>query len=115
MEGRVIFDMILIMMQDQNLKYPVKLETACQKHLNEEKEKVDFTEISSLQAGDSETRRRLALYCLKDAHLPLALSNKLGSIKNHIQLARTSGVPLSFTSYIKTGSTQIKIVSEKLR
>ena len=115
MEGRVTFDMVLILMQDLNLKFPGKLESFSQKYLKEGKEEVDYKEISSLQAGDSHTRRRIALYCLKDAHLPLALSNKLGSIEKHLELARTGGVPLSFTSYLKNGGTQIKAVSEKLR
>ena len=39
--------------------------------LKEQKEDVHHTMISELQNGNAQTRRRLAVYCLKDAYLPL--------------------------------------------
>ena len=52
--------------------------------------------ISSLQAGDEFTRRRLAVYCLKDADLPLRLMEKLMCLFNMTEMARVTGVPITF-------------------
>ena len=52
--------------------------------------------ISDLQRGTSETRRRLAVYCLKDSHLPLRLFDKLKYMFNQVEMARVTGVPMTF-------------------
>ena len=38
--------------------------------LGEQKEDVHHSQITVLQQGNADTRRRLAVYCLKDAYLP---------------------------------------------
>uniref|UniRef100_A0A914X4B8 DNA-directed DNA polymerase n=1 Tax=Plectus sambesii TaxID=2011161 RepID=A0A914X4B8_9BILA len=80
--------------------------------LGEQKEDVEHSIISDLQAGDKESRRRLAVYCLKDAYLPLRLLEKLMSIINYIEMARVTGVPFSFL--LQRGQ-QIKVVSQLMR
>lgn len=55
---------------------------------------------------------RLAVYCLKDAYLPLRLLDKLMCITNYMEMARVTGVPLS---YLLTRGQQIKVVSQLLR
>ena len=62
--------------------------------------------ITDLQNGNSQTRRRLAVYCLKDAYLPLRLLDKLMCIINYMEMARVTGVPLS---YLQTRGQQIKV------
>ena len=62
-----------------------------------------------MQNGNSQTRRRLAVYCLKDAYLPLRLLNKLMCIINYMEMARVTGVPLS---YLQTRGQQIKVRNE---
>ena len=52
--------------------------------------------ITDLQQGSSETRRRLAIYCLKDSLLPLRLFNKLMYMFNQVEMARVTGVPMTF-------------------
>lgn len=52
--------------------------------------------ISDLQAGNEETRRRLAVYCLKDALLPQRLLDKLMYVYNYVEMARVTGVPMSY-------------------
>ena len=52
--------------------------------------------ITELQLGTAETRRRLAVYCLKDALLPLRLFNKLMCMFNQVEMARVTGVPMTF-------------------
>merc|ERR1719221_1206402 len=63
-------------------------------------------------SSNSQTRRRLAVYCLKDAYLPLRLLDKLMCIINAMEMARVTGVPLS---YLQTRGQQIKVVSQLLR
>lgn len=101
-----------------------------------QKEDVHHSIISDLQNGNAETRRRLAVYCLKvrcftliikwylfykyhhytfgmsswqciffnslfilqyqDAYLPQRLLDKLMYIYNYVEMARVTGVPISF-------------------
>lgn len=67
---------------------------------------------AELQAGNSQSRRRLAVYCLKDAYLPLRLLDKLMCVINYMEMARVTGVPLS---YLQTRGQQIKVISQLLR
>ena len=46
------------------------------------------------------------MYCLKDAYLPLRLLQKLMCIINYMEMARVTGVPLS---YLQTRGQQIKV------
>ena len=45
--------------------------------LGQQKEDVHHSIISDLQQGSDDDRRRLAVYCLKDAYLPQELMNKV--------------------------------------
>jgi len=65
-----------------------------------------------MQNGNEQTRRRLAIYCLKDAYLPLRLLEKLMSIINYIEMARVTGVTLGS---LLTRGQQIKVMSQLLR
>ena len=65
-----------------------------------------------LQNGNSHTRRRLAVYCMKDATLPLRLLDKLMCLINYMEMARVTGVPLT---YLLSRGQQIKVVSQLLR
>ena len=67
--------------------------------------------ILIIQGSDSD-RRRLAVYCLKDAYLPQQLMNKLAIMVNYIEMARVTGVPLNF---LLTRGQQIKVYSMLLR
>jgi DNA polymerase delta subunit 1 len=52
------------------------------------------------------------VYCLKDAYLPLRLLDKLMCVINYMEMARVTGVPLS---YLQTRGQQIKVISQLLR
>lgn len=80
--------------------------------LGEQKEDVHHTDISTLQDGNAETRRRLAVYCLKDAYLPQRLLDKLMLMYNYVEMARVTGVPLSF---LLARGQSIKVFSQILR
>ena len=80
--------------------------------LQEQKEDVHHSIITDLQNGNEQTRRRLAVYCLKDAILPLRLLDKLMCIINYMEMARVTGVPLT---YLLSRGQQIKVISQLLR
>lgn len=61
---------------------------------------------SFLQNGSDEDRRRLAVYCIKDAMLPMKLMEKLSVMVNYIEMARVTGVPLNF---LLSRGQQIKV------
>uniref|UniRef100_A0A0C9RL22 DNA polymerase delta catalytic subunit n=1 Tax=Fopius arisanus TaxID=64838 RepID=A0A0C9RL22_9HYME len=110
-EGRVPFDLLLVLVRDYKLR-SYSLNAVSYHFLQEQKEDVHHSIISDLQAGDSQTRRRLAVYCLKDAYLPLRLLDKLMCIIIYMEMARVTGVTLAS---LLTRGQQIKVVSQLLR
>jgi DNA polymerase delta subunit 1 len=110
-EGRVIFDMLPYMQRNHKLS-SYSLNSVCAEFLNQQKEDVHHSIISDLQNGSDEDRHRLAVYCLKDAMLPQKLMDKLSVIVNYVEMARVTGVPVSFL--ISRGQ-QIKVYSMILR
>ncbi|XP_030767293.1 DNA polymerase delta catalytic subunit [Sitophilus oryzae] len=110
-EGRVPYDMLLVIKRDFKLR-SYTLNSVCQEILGEQKEDVHYSIITDLQNGDEQTRRRLAVYCLKDADLPLRLINTVLSFTNDVEMARVTGVPI--TSLLTKGE-QVKVVAQLLR
>jgi DNA polymerase delta subunit 1 len=110
-EGRVIFDMLPYMQRNHKLS-SYSLNSVCAEFLNQQKEDVHHSIISDLQNGSDEDRHRLAVYCLKDALLPQRLMEKLSVMVNYVEMARVTGVPVSFL--ISRGQ-QIKVFSMILR
>ena len=100
-----------VLMRDYKLS-SYSLNAVCAHFLGEQKEDVHHSIISDLQDGDSETRRRLAVYCLKDAYLPQRLLQKLMCLINYSEMARVCGVPLN---YLLTRGQQIKVMSQLYR
>ncbi|GFO41576.1 DNA polymerase [Plakobranchus ocellatus] len=110
-EGRVQFDLLQILLRDYKLR-SYTLNSVSFHFLQEQKEDVQHSIITDLQNGNEQTRRRLAVYCLKDAILPLRLLEKLMCFINYMEMARVTGVPLSF---LLSRGQQIKVVSQLLR
>ncbi|GER39914.1 DNA polymerase delta catalytic subunit [Striga asiatica] len=123
-EGRVQFDLLQAMQRDYKLS-SYSLNSVSAHFLNEQveclkillasrynKEDVHHSIISDLQNGNSETRRRLAVYCLKDAYLPQRLLDKLMFVYNYVEMARVTGVPMSF---LLSRGQSIKVLSQLLR
>ncbi|XP_062512601.1 DNA polymerase delta catalytic subunit-like [Corticium candelabrum] len=111
MEGRVQFDLFQILLRDYKLR-SYSLNAVSFHFLGEQKEDVQHSIITELQNGTDQTRRRLAVYCMKDAILPLRLLEKLMCVINYMEMARVTGVPLS---YLLTRGQQIKVMSQLLR
>ncbi|KAG5179249.1 hypothetical protein JKP88DRAFT_270411 [Tribonema minus] len=110
-DGRVMFDMLPYFFRNHKLS-SYSLNSVSAEFLGQQKDDVHHSIISDLQRGSDEDRRRLAMYCLKDAHLPLLLMEKLSVMVNYIEMARVTGVPLGF---LLTRGQQIKVYSMLLR
>ena len=109
--GRVIFDVLPYMYRNHKMS-SYSLNSVSAEFLGQQKEDVHHSIIADLQQGSDADRRRLAVYCLKDAQLPMLLLNKLAVIVNYIEMARVTGVPLGF---LLTRGQQIKVFSMLLR
>lgn len=110
-DGRVQFDMLQFIRREFKLR-SYTLNSVSAHFLGEQKEDVHHSIITDLQNGNSETRRRLAVYCLKDAFLPMRLMDKLMCLVNYTEMARVTGVPFS---YLLTRGQQIKVISQLFR
>ncbi|XP_072080950.1 DNA polymerase delta catalytic subunit-like [Arachis hypogaea] len=74
-EGRVQFDLLQVMQRDYKLS-SYSLNSVSAHFLSEQKEDVHHSIISDLQNGNAETRRRLAVYCLK-VHILICFSRSM--------------------------------------
>lgn len=64
MEGRLQLDLLQFMQREYKLR-SYTLNSVCAQFLGEQKEEVHHSVITELQNGTPESRRRLAVYCLK--------------------------------------------------
>jgi DNA polymerase delta subunit 1 len=84
----------------------------CAYFLKEQKEDVHHSMITELFNGDCNSRRRLAVYCLKDAYLPQRLLDKLMCLVNYTEMARVTGVPFN---YLLAHGQQVRFISQLFR
>jgi DNA polymerase delta subunit 1 len=137
LDGRLQLDLLTVMQRDYKLR-SYTLNAVCAQFLGEQKEEVHYSIITELQNGTAESRRRLAVYCLKvrtrahswswtlpgeanvplpvrphqDAYLPQRLLDKLMCFVNYTEMARVTGVPFN---YLLSRGQQIKVVSQLYR
>ncbi|GAA6035190.1 hypothetical protein JCM8097_006411 [Rhodosporidiobolus ruineniae] len=111
MDGRLQLDILQVMQRDYKLR-SYTLNSVCAHFLGEQKEDVHHSVITDLQNGTAETRRRLAVYCLKDAYLPQRLMDKLMCFINYIEMSRVTGIPFN---YLLSRGQQIKVISQLYR
>jgi DNA polymerase delta subunit 1 len=111
MIGRVTTDMLVCIQREHKLR-SYTLNSASAEFLDEQKDDVHHSMITTLYKGSDDDRRTLAKYCLKDALLPLRLSEKLMTFYNQIEMARVTGVPIS---YLLSRGQQIKVISQLYR
>lgn len=109
--GRLQLDLLQLIQRDHNLR-SYTLNSVSSHFLGEQKEDVHYTMITELFNGTPESRRRLALYCLKDAYLPLRLMEKLSCLENYTEMARVTGVPFNF---LLSRGQQVKFISQLFR
>ena len=111
MFGRAFFDLLQVVQRDYKLR-SYTLNNVSAEFLGEQKEDVHYSIISKLHYGTPDDRRRLAVYCLKDAYLPTRLMEKLMSLINYVEMARVTGVPFS---YLLLRGQSIKVLSQLYR
>ncbi|EEB07716.1 DNA polymerase delta catalytic subunit Cdc6 [Schizosaccharomyces japonicus yFS275] len=109
--GRLQLDMLQVMQRDYKLR-SYSLNAVSAQFLKEQKEDVHYSIITDLQNGTPDSRRRLAIYCLKDAFLPQRLMDKLMCFVNYTEMARVTGVPFNF---LLSRGQQVKVVSQLYR
>lgn len=110
-DGRVQFDMIVVIQAEHKLR-SYSLNAVSAEFLGEQKEDVHYSMMGDLFVTSAETRRRLAVYCLKDAYLPLKLMEKLLCMYNYVEMARVTGTPIN---YLLNRGQMIKVTSQLLR
>jgi DNA polymerase delta subunit 1 len=130
MEGRLQLDLLQFMQREYKLR-SYTLNSVCAQFLGEQKEEVHYSVITELQNGTPESRRRLAVYCLKvvlppfpptfprltkarlqDAYLPQRLMDKLMCFINYTEMSRVTGVPFN---YLLARGQSIKVLSQLYR
>lgn len=109
--GRLQLDLLQLVQRDYQLR-SYTLNSVCAHFLGEQKEDVHHTMITELFNGTPESRRRLAVYCLKDAFLPQRLLDKLMCLVNYTEMARVTGVPFN---YLLARGQQVKFISQLFR
>lgn len=109
--GRLQLDLLQLVQRDHQLR-SYTLNSVCAHFLGEQKEDVHHTIITELFNGTPESRRRLAVYCLKDAFLPQRLMDKLMCLVNYTEMARVTGVPFN---YLLARGQQVKFISQLFR
>ena len=109
--GRLQLDLLQLIQRDHQLR-SYTLNSVCSHFLGEQKEDVHHTMITELFNGTPESRRRLAVYCLKDAYLPQRLMDKLMCLVNYTEMARVTGVPFN---YLLARGQQVKFISQLFR
>ncbi|KAH6916141.1 delta DNA polymerase [Coprinopsis sp. MPI-PUGE-AT-0042] len=111
LDGRLQLDILQFMQREHKLR-SYSLNSVCSQFLGEQKEDVHHSVITELQNGTPESRRRLAIYCLKDAYLPQRLMDKLMCFVNYTEMARVTGVPFNF---LLARGQSIKVLSQLYR
>ncbi|KAL5355852.1 DNA polymerase family B-domain-containing protein [Aspergillus floccosus] len=109
--GRIQLDLLQLVQRDYHLR-SYTLNSVSYEFLGEQKEDVHHTMITELHNGTPDSRRRLAVYCLKDAYLPQRLMDKLMCLINYTEMARVTGVPFNF---LLSRGQQVKFISQLFR
>jgi len=91
LSGRLQLDLMQYIRRETNPR-SLSLNSASKRFLGERKEDVHFTAIRGLQTGSADSRRQLAVYCLKDAYLPQRLLEVLGCVDKYSTVAHEKGI-----------------------
>lgn len=111
MIGRVNLDMFVHIQKEHKLS-SYSLNGVSLVFLSDQKEDLHYSTIRGLQNGTDETRRRIAIYCIKDCILPLELMDRLLCIINYAEMARVTGV--SFNTLLTRGQ-QLRVAVQLYR
>ena len=91
--GREFLDIFAICKIDHKLR-SYKLDEVAAHFLGTRKIEIRYDDIPNM-CKTPEGRKRLAVYCVKDAYLPLQLCLKLSKLQNTISLSYVTGAPIN--------------------
>ena len=95
LHGRVQFDVLAVLRRDTNTKLrSYTLNNVSKIILKMQKDEMDYKLIPIYHVGTDDQRRKLAEYCLKDAILPILISEKKLYLRTYLELARVCMIPL---------------------
>ncbi|KAI5187133.1 DNA polymerase delta subunit 1 [Nematocida homosporus] len=109
--GRLVFDVMDAVRKEMRL-HSYSLNTVAYHVLGEQKEDVHHTEILGLFNGTPESRKRLGVYCMRDAELPMKILFRKNLFLNYCELARVTGVPFE---YLVARGQGIRVLAQLLR
>jgi len=105
-DGRLTLDILSVLRRDVKLS-SYTLNAVSKHYLDDQKNDVHHSQIDKLFNGTPEDRTKLALYCIKDAELPMDLLNNLMIFYKSFEMSRVTGVPTSFL-YERGQSIKVK-------
>jgi DNA polymerase delta subunit 1 len=89
--GRFIMDLLRLVPKERKLR-SYKLNNIAAILLGDQKEDLPHSLITPMWNGTKANRTRLAVYCLKDSYLTIAILDKLVLTHNYFEMARATGV-----------------------
>ena len=95
MEGRVMVDLMKVVMRDHKLD-SYKLDDVAHHFTGQNKHAVSPQEIFELQDGSAEDRAKIAAYCVQDCALCNYLVMKLEIVANNMGMSNVCLVPMEF-------------------
>lgn len=114
MKGRILVDLYKVVQKDHKLP-SYKLDYVCQEFMSMHKIDVSPNQIFSLQKGNSDDRRRIAVYCMVDCLLCNRLIDKLQIITNNLGMANVGSVPMSYLFQRGLGIRVLSLISKVCR
>lgn len=109
--GRIAIDLYRVVRSEQRLP-TLSLGAAAAAVLGEQREVLGAADIARLSAGTPEDRQRLALYGARNAETVMQICEKLMTLYNDIEIARVTGVPLS---YVRDYGAEVKALGQVYR
>ena len=111
LHGRVQFDVLAVLRRNIKLR-SYTLNNVSKTILKMQKDEMDYKLIPIYHVGTDDQRRKLAEYCLKDAILPILISEKKLFMRTYLELARVCMMPMRF---LLSKGQQIRSVAQILK
>tara|TARA_B110000977_G_scaffold201886_1_gene299804 strand:- start:9167 stop:11956 length:2790 start_codon:yes stop_codon:yes gene_type:complete len=108
--GRFQIDLLVIMKREHKLT-SYSLNAVSAHFLKDKKVDMPYKLMFEKYKGTSADRAEIAIYCIKDTDLPLALINKLAIVPNMVEMSKATWVPMS---YLIERGQGIKVFSQIL-
>ncbi|KAH3686583.1 hypothetical protein WICPIJ_002427 [Wickerhamomyces pijperi] len=106
LNGRIVIDLFPFCKRQETVKNGKCSLTVCsEKYLGDHKEEFGYKDIHPCQRGDSKTRKRMAVYCVKDSYLTLRIFQITGCLQHYVAKSMDTGVPIHQSAQWQTSLT----------